>query len=271
MPGSEMAALAKNDKKQFDKEISAFIKGVRETSESFRSAVDELRTTADYLDKVWKDCRIASAVGSGTAIVGGLLTIGGGVATILTAGAATPLLIAGIAVGAAGTGTNLGTNSIEAVINSSKVKKADEALKEAYEKAEKVRNTVELWLGRERKAKLAFLGYLALRMVDIELDTMTKSIINGVLQYAGLSFVQTSETCVAASAETTAKAAGKAGAKLGAKAAGGIIIGVSAALVVWDAVDFGFTVRELVQDKKSEAARELRQKAREIEAKLSGQ
>jgi len=41
MPGSKMA---ENDKKQFDKEISALVKGVREMSESFRSAVDEIRT-----------------------------------------------------------------------------------------------------------------------------------------------------------------------------------------------------------------------------------
>ena len=270
MQGSEISSLTKNDKKQFDKEISSIVNDVRKMNGRMQSAVDKLRTTADYLDKVWKDCRIAAAVGSGTGVVGGLLAIGGGVATILSAGAATPLLIAGIAVGAAGTGTKLGTNSIEAVINSSQVKEADEVVNAACEIAKNVRNKVEMWSGRETRAKQQFLGYLASKMVDIELDTKTMSVIYGMLRSTG-SFVQTSETCVAASAETTAKAAGNAGAKLGAKAAGGIIIGVSAAFVVWDAVDFGFTVRDLVQDKKSEAAKELRQRAKEIESQLLGQ
>ncbi|KAL9984893.1 hypothetical protein ACROYT_G007238 [Oculina patagonica] len=44
---------------------------------------------------------------------------------------------------------------------------------------------------------------------------------------------------------------GKAGASAGAKAAGGAIIGVSAVFLVWDAVDLGFNIRDLVEDKGS--------------------
>jgi len=267
----EIPPFTEEDKKQFDGKMSAFVKEAEKMRESLLATAAELRTTADYLDKVWKDCRIATAVGSGTAIVGGALTIGGAISTMLTGGAASPLLFAGIAVGAAGTGTNLGTSSIEAIINSSQIQKADQMVTEANKIAEEVRKTVELWIGREKKAKLLFLSYLALHMVDIELDVMAKSIIDGILNYAGWSLVQTSETCSTALAETTAKVAGKAGTRLGAKAAGGIIMAVSTAFIVVDALEFGFTVRDLVQDKKSDAAKALRKKAREIERKLSGQ
>ncbi len=74
--------------------------------------IQEFYACADYLDKVWKDCKVATMVGISTSIVGGALTIGAGVATILTAGVASPLLIAGIAVTAAGSLTNITTRVV---------------------------------------------------------------------------------------------------------------------------------------------------------------
>lgn len=270
MPGSERQPLTEDDKKPLDKEISDFVEGAKEMTESTQVAVDKLRDAADYLDKVWKDCRIATAVGSGVGIVGGFLTIGGGIATALTAGIAPPLLIAGIAVGAVGAGTNLGTSAIETLINSSQVKAADEALKKADEVKQKVMDTVHLWRRRKDTAKLAFFGKLASKMLNIDLDVTTKNIINGLLQSKGFSLFETTPTCATALAESTTKAAGKAGLKLGTKTAGGIIIGASAVFVIVDALEFGFTVRDLVQDKKSDAAKSLRQKAKDIEAQLKG-
>lgn len=60
------------------------------------------------------------------------------------------------------------------------------------------------------------------------------------------------------------------GAKTGAKAAG-FIIGVSAAFIVLDAIDLAFTVRDIVKDEGSDAARCLRCKADEYEAILLNQ
>lgn len=50
--------------------------------------------------------------------------------------------------------------------------------------------------------------------------------------------------------------------------AGQVIIGISAAFLVWDAIDLGFTVSDLVKKKGSEAAMVLRQKADILEAAL---
>lgn len=83
-----------------------------------------------------------------------------------------------------------------------------------------------------------------------------------------------------AGAESTgkagAKAAGKAGAgaaddvlqagtKAGGKLAGGLIIGISTVFLTWDIVDLGCTIRDPVEKKGSDAAKDLRQKAEILE------
>jgi hypothetical protein len=98
-------------------------------AKAIAKTIQESNASADYLDKVWKDCKVATMAGISTSIVGGALTIEAGVATILTtAGVATPLLIAGIAVTAAGSVTNVTTRVVEIVINSQQIKALDGAV-----------------------------------------------------------------------------------------------------------------------------------------------
>ena len=79
-----------------------------------------------------------------------------------------------------------------------------------------------------------------------------------------------------AAVKGAAKAAGKAGAgaaddvlqagiKAGGKLAGGFIIGISTVFLTWDIIDLGFTIRDLVEKKGSDAAKELKQKAEILE------
>ena len=51
--------------------------------------------------------------------------------------------------------------------------------------------------------------------------------------------------------------------------AGRVIIGVSAAFLVWDAIDLGVTLADLIRKKGSQAAKILRDKANEIEEALN--
>ena len=67
-------------------------------------------------------CKIGRGVGTSASVVGGSLTIAGGILTLTTAGAAAPLLIAGIATSSVGAATNIGTSIIEKAINSKQVK-----------------------------------------------------------------------------------------------------------------------------------------------------
>ena len=67
-------------------------------------------------------CRSVRGVGTSASITGGCLTIAGGILTLTTAGAAAPLLIAGIATSAVGAGTNISASVIERIINSRQIK-----------------------------------------------------------------------------------------------------------------------------------------------------
>ena len=88
--------LSKAQKQQLEKELKGFAANVEDMNLAKQKAIEHLYDTANLLDKVWRDCKIASVAGNSAGILGGLLTIGGGIATVLTLGAASPLLIAGI-------------------------------------------------------------------------------------------------------------------------------------------------------------------------------
>lgn len=88
-----------------------------------KDTTSSLRAVAEKLDKIHKGCNIARVSGSSAGILGGILIIGGGVAEILTVGAARPLFVVGIGVGAAGVGTNLSARIVESSIISTEIKK----------------------------------------------------------------------------------------------------------------------------------------------------
>ncbi len=55
--------------------------------------ISRLRQIADYMESVCRRTGIARVVGSGGGILAGSLTVAGGVLTVLTAGAAAPVLV----------------------------------------------------------------------------------------------------------------------------------------------------------------------------------
>ena len=61
-----------------------------------------------------------------------------------------------------------------------------------------------------------------------------------------------------------AQAGAKAGSKAG-KYAGKVLIAANIAFLMVDCIDLGFTVRDLVQNRGSEAAKEPKAKARQLE------
>ena len=86
-----------------------------------------------------------------------MLTIGGGIATVLTAGAASPLSIVGISLGAAGASTNLGTAATEAAINFAKLQEVEKALQDADELTKKVKEQIHEWKKMKEVLRLFFL------------------------------------------------------------------------------------------------------------------
>ena len=301
-----------------------------------REAVQSLRAAADKLDEAWSDGKITRIGGTSVGVVGGVLTIIGGIATIMTLGAATPLLVTGISFGVIGAGTNIAGNIKESLINSKEIKKADSDLKEALDSIENVNGTINelldhkdiprlrnicklaeannwgkpvcklfcmILLAAEEayKESLAFAGPAA-KFVASEAGNAgikatgiagaksagnagAKSAGNAGAKSAGKAGAKSAGKAGAKSAgKASAKAAGKAaakaagkasagaaddvlqaGIKAGGKLAGGLIIGISTVFLTWDIINLGFTIRDLVEKKGSDAAKELKQKAEILE------
>ncbi|XP_078353024.1 uncharacterized protein LOC144637819 [Oculina patagonica] len=299
-----LADLSESEKQQAKEDLAVLQGKTKNVVFKVHVTAKSLRKAAKKLDEVWKDCKIAHAFGTTAGIVGGVLTIGGGIATIMTLGAAAPLLLVGMGVGAAGAGTNLGTSIVEAAINSNEIKKAEADLKETLECINEVNTTIKLWLDRKEESRLLYIFCLAMQTLELSepvIKLLQQVILNItsipaiIVEAATRVFLDVGKAGVKAGGKAGARAAGKAGAKAagkagakaagkagakaagkaesgakagakaGSKLAGGLIIGVSAAFLVWDAIDLGFTIRDLVQDKGSEAASALREKADELE------
>lgn len=69
-------------------------------------------------------------------------------------------------------------------------------------------------------------------------------------------------------AGNVAESGAKAGAKAGSKLSGRLIIGGSIPFLLWDVIDLRFAIRDIVENRGSEAASSLRQKANDLEEYL---
>lgn len=227
-----------------------------------KDTTSSLRAVADKLDKIHNGCNIARVSGSSAGILGGILTIGGGVAAILTVGAARPLFVVGIGVGAADVGTNLSVSIVERSIMSTEIKKAVYYLKETFECIKDVQDIIQLWLEKKEKEKLSYIYFLVKLTQDLsdlvvkilqELVFLALGSFDEIVEAMGKTALQVGKGVVQAADGV---------AELGTTA--GVIV-VHAAFLVFDAIDLDSTVRISVENKESDAARLLRQKAEELE------
>lgn len=227
----------------------------------------DLFNTANDLDKIWRDCRIACATGKSAKIVGGILTCVGGILSIFTLGAAAPVAIAGLSIGVLGTATECGTEMTEGFLNSSKVANV-ERRKSALTKAiEAVENVATSWL-KESKERLDLMHTVAKNVLGESHKAV--SLINKALQLAGSSMgtVKGSIFNISQKVGVTAlewgsqfaKDGGKAAARAGASSAGAVV-GASAFFVAVDTLNLAFTINDIVKEKGSDAAKELRKRA----------
>lgn len=281
----QQAANGLREIQRMSKEING--KG-RDTARSFREA-------ANLLDELWKAANKGRAVGTSVSIVGGLLTI----ATVMTAGAASPLLLLGMGVGFTGAGVNLVASYMEASVNSVQIRKAEKDWMETSDYINMMQNTVQLWLDSEstrlwfrnlieRHSGLdlrSFAGrlfpsfvtgctYLWQSTAKEGAESLAKAgtqAANDVAQAAAKAAAQVGDDVAQAVtkagaqvADDVAQASAKAGAKAG-KVAGGVIIGVSAFFLAWDLFDLHCTITDLVKNQGSDAAKILRAKADELE------
>ena len=274
--------------------------------------VDSFRAAADKLDQVWRDCKIAHAAGTTGGIISGCLALGG---IVMSGGAATPFLLAGLGFGVGGAVTNIGTSCVEASINSSEIEKAEKLWREALDSINVVTTTVQSWLDKKEMARIAYILYLAeaFEFVDPVLLNLLHDVVStvfgipinilkrlsaaaapskagaklltevgaqggkGIAQLAddaaqvGKTGLQVADDMAQVgkaglqASDDVAQAGAKAGSKSAGKYAGKVLIAANIAFLMVDCIDLGFTVRDLVKNKGSEAAKDLRRKAKQLE------
>ncbi len=281
--------LSEAEKEEDGKDLKDFQKTSRKAISKVEETVKSHRVAADYLDSVWMKCKTAYALGSFGGVVGGCLTIAGGIATLATAGAAAPLLLAGTGIGVAGAGTNVLTSFAEAAINSSEIKKADKDLQETLNSIHEIKEILNAWLVKKDERRLSYIRYLAELTLKFS-DPAVMEILQAVLPSLGLSPTEMKSYLARAMAWAAAQAVAKSvvegltqvGAQAAvrggvmegvkqasARAAGSLFVGVGAVFAVLDGKNLNYTIKEIVENKGSDAARFLREKADELENAIS--
>lgn len=115
------------EKEDFEEDLLSLSCSVRQLVDARSDTIQKLRASAAYLDSVWLRCRVSRTMGTSASVVGGGLTIAGGVLTTLTAGFAAPVLIAGIATSSLGAATNIGASLVEKIVNSKQIREMNAA------------------------------------------------------------------------------------------------------------------------------------------------
>lgn len=283
------------EKEDFEEEVRGLCVTIRLLVEARKETIEKLLAGADYLDSIWLRCRVSKTMGTSVSVVGGGLTIAGGILTTLTAGAAAPVLIAGIATSSVGAAANIGTSLVEKILNSKQIKEMNSAFSRDKEITNKFENQVEQIKRFSDSAHLTSLYYSTKEILGEKHLLMT--ILRGVLLFETLETATVSASLVPGGAstntemkpssensKTTIKASlfkqsskdgvhfnpldpgmlvegGKVIGQNSFRVAGQVVIGVSAAFLVWDAIDLGFTISDLIRKQGSSAAHVLREKA----------
>ena len=276
----EQREQAKADVNKIDEKAKKVLIKVKE-------AVKSVRAAADFLDEVWTTHNIAHASGNVFGIIGGICTIGGGIATLMTAGVASPLLFAGLGFGLTGAGTNIVAKIIENAVKSDEIQKANNDLKEAYDSIDDVQKFVEDRLNRKKKSYLQYMYNFSAYLVSPSLRFLvaylySTGMVKGTGQTvakAGVELTaqlgcQATEQRAQAASQAGAQAVGKAGAQAAGKA-GAQAVGIAGAHAAGKAgaqaagkavaIDLSYTIYDLVQKKGFEAAKVLREKANKLE------
>lgn len=136
-------------------------------------------------------------------------------------------------------------------------------MKETFECIKDVQDIDQLWLEKKEKEKLSYIYFLAKLTKDFidlvvkilqELVSLALGFFDDIVEAMGRKTALQVGNGVVQAADGVAKFGTKAGVTV-----------VHADFLVFNSIDVDFTVRILVENKESDAARLLRQKADELE------
>ena len=314
------------ERDDFEADILRICCSIRQVVDARLDTIAKLRASAEYLDSVWLRCRVSKTMGTSTSIVGGGLTIAGGVLTTMTAGLAAPILIAGIATSSVGAATNIGTSLVEKILNSKQVRDMNAAFERDKDITGKLDSQLEKVKSYRESPHLETLLIFAQQLLNA--DHIVVTLLKGILltnddqnnnvteeqetkheeivtplseednsasmfspgdcttvspERLVTAGVATMATSAASSSLLSASKDGvkyspmdagvfvESGKVIGSnsfRVAGQVIIGISAAFIVWDAIDLGFAISDLVRKRGSSASKILREKANFLETAL---
>jgi len=267
-----LQASGEKARERFENEVRNICATIQLVVVARQDTIAKLERAADYLDSVWLRCRVSKTMGTSVSLVGGGLTIAGGILTIATAGVATPVLIAGIATSSVGAATNIGTSIVEKLLNSKQIKDLNAAFERDKMLTTKFERRIEEVKRHQDSPHLSLLYYSIKQflgadhlLMAILKEVLLSALIDGdeekrepasLMKQESKNGVQYNPLDAGALVE-----GGKVIGQNSFKMAGQVIIGVSAAFLVWDAIDLGFTISDLVRKKGSHSAKVLRDKA----------
>ena len=315
------------ERDDFESDILRICCSIRQVVDARLDTILKLRASAEYLDSVWLRCRVSKTMGTSTSIVGGGLTIAGGVLTTMTAGLAAPILIAGIATSSVGAATNIGTSLVEKILNSKQVRDMNAAFERDKDITGKLDSQLEKVKSYRESPHLETLLIFAQELLNA--DHIVVTLLKGILlsnddqnnnvteeqetkedeivtplgeedgcavmfppeDSSSISPERLVSAGVASMATSAASSSLLSASKDGVKyspmdagvfvesgkvigsnsfrVAGQVIIGISAAFIVWDAIDLGFAISDLVRKRGSSASKILREKANFLETALN--
>ena len=109
-----------------------------------KEVIWNFREATKILNDMWCDFKIAhNVVTSFGRLEAHVLSMGGRVATLTTAGAASPLSVTGFSIGSAGATSNSGTATVDSHANSAEMKKAEKQLAKIRESINEVHTIVQ--------------------------------------------------------------------------------------------------------------------------------
>lgn len=287
--------LPEDEKLQDRKDWGEFKEKTEEITSNAKKTAKSLRAIADRLDQVWWNYKAKHAAGTAACVAGGFLSLINEDAASLAFSAAGAVVnrrasteevaIRFAEIKAAEkliSETRHNYNALKEMIHNWSVTKETTRLIYIYglAKAHKVANPRVLTILRELVSYSVGMPSGASEAVNFlqtaALNSGAKAALQGGAEEAAKAGTQATDDVLQAGAKTSTQEVSKSGAQAaddlveaGSKTVGkfskNFVVFVNTAFLVWDAIDLGFTINDLVKNKGSEAAKDLREKAKEIE------
>ena len=206
-------------------------------------------------------------VGSSGGVLSGGLTVAGGVVTILSGGAAAPILIAaGAGIGLASGITGAGASVSRTIIKSKQMKKVQQAIDEDAATTEELEIELEKVATDRRKRKIADHVLTAGFLADDGLNVV--KFITGTKDLSGHGIIHGLEAVSSVLGETVNKEIMKVVAHTGGHVLSGVVHGViGGALMVFDMYHLKKGIQALA-DGSEEGAQQIREIADQLELGL---